>query len=66
MDGFNFKLSAAQVALITDMLKPYVELSASISYQYQMQIRASANPVKAEKVETTEKTEKQPEDKKNG
>lgn len=61
MNGFTFQLSAAQVALLTDMLKPYVELQASISVQYRSQLAAGAMPVKAEKVE-----EKKPEDKNNG
>lgn len=55
MNELTFKLSASQVALVVDILKPYVELSSSISYQYQQQIRAQAQPVKAEKVESTEK-----------
>ena len=61
MDGFIFQLSAAQVALITDMLKPYVELQASISSQYSLQLREKAMSVKAKKVE-----EKKPEEKNNG
>ena len=54
MNGFTFQLSAAQVALITDMLKPYVELQASISLQYRSQLAAGAMPAKAEKVEKKE------------
>ena len=60
MNGLIFQLSAAQVALITDMLKPYVELQASISAQYRSQLAAGAMPAKAEKVE-----EKKPEEKNN-
>lgn len=58
MNGFKFELTAAQVALITDMLKPYVELSMSISNQYRAQAAASAMPVKAQKVEENKPEEK--------
>lgn len=58
MNGFKFELTAAQVALITDMLKPYVELSMSISNQYRAQIQATAMPVKAQKVKENNPEEK--------
>lgn len=58
MGGFKFELTAAQVALITDMLKPYVELSMSISNQYRAQAQAAAMPVKAQKVEENKPEEK--------
>lgn len=61
MNNFKIELTAAQVALITDILKPYVELSVSISNQYRAQAVASAKPVKAEKI-----IEDMPEEKQNG
>lgn len=54
------KLSDSQVALLTDMLAPYVELSANITNQFRAQIVASNMPVKAKKVE-----EQIPEEKNN-
>lgn len=53
MDFIDFKLSIDQVAVLQNLLKPYVELSAALNYQYrsQQQKASSASPVKAEKVD---------------
>lgn len=50
MNGINITLNATQTALLLDLLKPYVELSASISKQYQNQMISSI-PVKAKKID---------------
>lgn len=55
MNGFTINLSTEQIALILGILKPYAELSANLTYQYQAQSKNHVQPVKAEKVETTEK-----------
>ena len=53
MNGFIINLSTEQIALILGLLKPYAELSASLTYQFQAQSKNHVQPVKAEKVETT-------------
>lgn len=55
MKGFTINLTTEQIALVLGLLKPYAELSASLTYQYQMQNKENVQPIKAEKVETTEK-----------
>lgn len=59
MNGFTINLSTEQIALILGLLKPYAELSASLTYQYQAQSKNHVQPVKAEKVETTETKDKE-------
>lgn len=51
MDGITVKLTAAQVATLLELLKPYAELSISLSNQYKAQTLAASMPVRAKKVE---------------
>ena len=51
MNYIDVKLTTAQVALILDLLKPYAELSISLSNQYKMQTAQPQMPVRAKKVE---------------
>ncbi len=51
MDGITVKLTAAQVATLLELLKPYTELSISLTNQYKAQTIAAAMPVRAKKVE---------------
>ena len=51
MDIINIKLSDTQIALILEMLKPYTELSMSLSNQYKQQLLQKSMPVRAKKVE---------------
>jgi hypothetical protein len=50
MNEINVKLTAGQVAIILDLLKPYAELSVGLSNQYKAQTIAAAMPVKAKKL----------------
>lgn len=56
MNEINIKLSAGQVAIVLELLRPYAELSVQLSSQYRIQANAGAVPgaVKAEKIEKTE------------
>lgn len=49
MNGITVNLSTEQIALLLGILKPYAELSASLTYQYQAQSKVQ-QPVKAQKV----------------
>lgn len=51
MDIINIKLSDTQIALILEMLKPYTELSMSLSNQYKQQLLQKSMPVRAKKEE---------------
>lgn len=44
-------MTPVQVALVLDLLKPYTELSMSLSNQYKQQLTQSSMPVRAKKVE---------------
>lgn len=57
MKEFTINLSTEQIALVLGLLKPYAELSANLTYQYQAQCKNLVQTVKAEKVETTETKE---------
>ena len=50
MDGITVKLTAAQVATLLELLKPYAELSISLSNQYKMQTAQPQMPARAKKV----------------
>lgn len=39
MKEFTINLSTEQIALVLGLLKPYAELSASLTYQYQAQCK---------------------------
>ena len=49
MNGITVNLSTEQIALLLGILKPYAELSASLTYQYQAQSKVQQS-VKAQKV----------------
>ena len=51
MNEINIKMTAGQVAIVLDLLKPYAELSVSLSNQYKQQLVQSSMPVRAKKVE---------------
>lgn len=51
MDGLTIRLTAAQVATMLELLKPYTELSISLTNQYKAQTLAASMPVRAKKVE---------------
>lgn len=44
-------MTVDQVAVILSLLKPYTELSMSLTNQYKAQLAASQMPVRAKKVE---------------
>lgn len=56
MNEINIKLTPGQVALVLEMLKPYAELSAQLTYQYRVQsnVGVPSGTVKAEKIAKTE------------
>lgn len=51
MNEINVKLTAGQVAIILELLKPYAELSVLLTNQYKAQTLAASMPVRAKKVE---------------
>lgn len=52
MNELDIKMTPTQIALILEVLKPYAELSVSLSSQYKAQLINAAKPVRAKKVET--------------
>lgn len=50
MNEINIKMNTNQVAIVLELLKPYAELSISLSNQYKAQTIAAAMPVKAKKL----------------
>ena len=48
---FEVKVTETQIALVLDLLKPYVALSMSISNQYRESAIKAAMPVQAQKAE---------------
>jgi len=56
MNGMKIELTAGQIAILLELLKPYTELSLQLSNQYRVQTNAGAmaGAVKAEKIEKTE------------
>ena len=56
MNYIDVKLTTAQVALILDLLKPYAELSISLSAQLRSQSTAAIQkpPVRAQKINPLE------------
>ena len=50
MNTLNIQLSPAEVSLVLELLKPYAELSVSLSSQYKAQLINAAKPVRAKKV----------------
>lgn len=51
MNEISIKMTVDQVAVILSLLKPYTELSMSLTNQYKVQLVASQMPVRAKKVE---------------
>jgi len=51
MNEISVKLSVDQIAVILNLLKPYTELSMSLTNQYKAHLAASQMPVRAKKVE---------------
>lgn len=51
MNEISVKMTVDQVAVILSLLKPYTELSMSLTNQYKAQLAASQMPVRAKKVE---------------
>lgn len=51
MNEINIKMNTNQVAIVLELLKPYAELSISLSNQYKAQTLAASMPVRAKKVE---------------
>ena len=51
MNEINVKMTVDQVAVILSLLKPYTELSMSLTNQYKTQLAAAQMPVRAKKVE---------------
>jgi len=51
MNTISVNMTPVQVALVLDLLKPYTELSMSLSNQYKQQLAQSSMPVRAKKVE---------------
>lgn len=51
MNEINIKMNTNQVAIVLELLKPYAELSISLSNQYKAQTLAASMPVHAKKVE---------------
>lgn len=51
MNEINIKMNTNQVAIVLELLKPYAELSISLSNQYKAQTLAASMPVCAKKVE---------------
>ena len=50
MNTLNIQLSPAEVSLVLELLKPYAELSVSLSNQYKAQLINATKPVRAKKV----------------
>ena len=51
MNEISVKMTAEQIAVILSLLKPYTELSLSLSNQYKAQLAAAQMSVRAKKVE---------------
>lgn len=51
MNEINIKMTAGQVAIVLDLLKPYTELSMSLSNQYKQQLIQNTMPVRAKKAD---------------
>ena len=51
MNEINIKMNTNQIAIVLELLKPYAELSISLSNQYKAQTLAASMPVRAKKVE---------------
>lgn len=51
MNEISVKMTAEQIAVILSLLKPYTELSLSLSNQYKAHLAAASMPVRAKKVE---------------
>lgn len=50
MNELDIKMTPTQISLILEVLKPYTELSVSLSSQYRAQLINAAKPVRAKKV----------------
>lgn len=62
MNELTFKLTPAQLALVQELLKPYVDLSLSLSAQYKGQFQINqqsnknaVNPAKTARAEKLQK-----------
>ena len=62
MNELDIKMTPTQISLILEVLKPYAELSVSLSSQHKAQLINAAKPVRAKKV----MEEVKPEDNTNG
>ncbi len=51
MNGMKIELTAGQIAILLELLKPYTELSVTLSNQYKQQLVQNTMPVRAKKVE---------------
>ena len=51
MNEINIKMNTNQIAIVLELLKPYAELSISLTNQYKAQTLAASMPVRAKKVE---------------
>jgi hypothetical protein len=56
MNDMQITLSQSQIALMLELLKPYAELSVSLSRQYKNQLTGAAEIPHAKKIEEEQET----------
>lgn len=56
MNELTITLSQGQIALMLELLKPYAELSVSLTNQYRQQTAGAAEIPHAKKIEETKET----------
>lgn len=56
MNEMTIKLSQSQIVTILELLKPYAELSVSLTNQYRQQAAGAAEIPHAKKIEETKET----------
>lgn len=56
MNDMQINLSQSQIALMLELLKPYAELSVSLSRQYKNQLTGAAEIPHARKIEEEQET----------
>ena len=56
MNEMTIRLSQSQIVTILELLKPYAELSVSLTNQYRQQTAGAAEIPHAKKIEETKET----------
>ena len=56
MNDLNITLTQSQIALMLELLKPYAELSVSLTAQYRQQTAGAAEIPHAKKLENVQET----------